>query len=62
MIRITMRVPGIFIRNFWRPRQCLAVQVLPKTGFWPLYCQISADLHKTFAHTYCCTEYTCGPT
>ena len=34
-----------------------------KTCFWPSYCQTSTDLviWINFTHTYCCTEYTCGP-
>ena len=35
--------------------------VYSKTCFWLWYCQISTDLDKIL-HTYCCTEYTCGPT
>jgi len=34
---------------------------LLQNRFWPTYCQISTDLDKIL-HTYCCTQYTCGPT
>jgi len=52
----------IFNYLHWRPSLCFAVLFLLQNRFRPSYCQISTNLDKNFAHTYCCTEYTCEPT
>jgi len=48
--------------HYWRPSQYLAVLFLFRNRFLALVLPNLDRSRKKFAHTHCCTEYTCGPT